>query len=115
MDRDWIVKIEYKNKDMETVVEKEYPFAQYVEMIANELTSVITDVENAFYYFEDGEQKKDWSPESQKRFKDIRHKLLDHANSVRRLYQTLRHNGVSANTINMSEAIADAFNQGLIE
>lgn len=111
MDSDWIVKIEYKNKNLETVIEKEYPFSQYVEMVADEITSVITDVENAFYYFEDGEKKEDWSDESKKRFKEIRHKLLDHANSVRRLRSTLHHCGVTPNIMKASEYIANIMNE----
>ena len=110
---DWIVKIEYKNQDMETIVEKEYPFDQYLEMVASGITSVITDVENVFYELEDGEQKKDWSPESTQKFKAIRHKLLDHANSVRRLNSTLFHKGEPANAIKASKFIADIIDKNI--
>ena len=100
---DLTVKIEYKNRNMETVIEKEYLFTQYTDLIANELTSVITDVENAFYAFEHGEQRENWSEESVQRFKEIRHKLLDHANSIKRLPSTLRYNGAPIGSMNIGE------------
>ena len=106
MDSDWIVRIEYKNQDMETVVVKEYPFLQYLEMVASGITSVITDVENVFYEMENGEQKENWSKEHVQKFKAIRHKLLDHANSVRRLNITLFHNGENPTTLRASEYFA---------
>lgn len=112
---DFVVKVEYMNKNMETVIEKEYPFVQYAELISNELTAVITDVENAFYAFENGEQKENWTPENLQRFKEIRHKLLDHANAIRRLPRTLSYKGIPANTINFSEALASAINQGYFD
>ena len=45
---DWKVKIEYKNKDLETVVEKEYEFIDYTEMLCRELKRVLNDIEDAF-------------------------------------------------------------------
>lgn len=109
---DLTVKIEYKNKNMETVISKEYPFIQYTELIANELTSVITDVENAFYAFEKGEQRENWSPDNLQRFKEIRHKLLDHANSIRRLPKSLQYRGVPIEEITFGEYLNELFENG---
>lgn len=108
---DLTVKIEYKNKNMETVIEREYPFVQYTELIANELTSVITDVENAFYAFENGEQRENWDPETLRRFKEIRHKLLDHANSIKRLPKSLHYRGVQIGDITIGEYLNNIFNE----
>ena len=46
---DFKVKIEYKNKDLETVVEKEYGFIDYTEMLSLELKRILMDVEDSFY------------------------------------------------------------------
>lgn len=107
---DWIVKIEYKNENMETVVEKDYDFHQYTEMLHLELMRIIMEVEDAFYFFT-GKQKDDWDEETVKRFKKIRHKLLDQANAIKRLPTTLSYKGVPANQIPLSEYIARKLNE----
>jgi len=103
---DFRVKIEYKNKDLETVVEKEYDFIDYTEMLSLELKRILMDVEDAFYYFSGNKQKQDWSPELVERFQKIRHKLLDQANAVRRLPENLSFKGVKATTMPFSEYLA---------
>ena len=45
---EWTVKIEYKNKNLETVVEKEYDFVSYTEMLNLELMRLIMEIEDAF-------------------------------------------------------------------
>jgi hypothetical protein len=55
---DWTVKIEYKNKNLETVVEKEYDFIPYTEMINLELMRLIMEIEDAFYVFSGNKQKE---------------------------------------------------------
>ena len=42
---DWTVKIEYKNKNLETVVEKEYDFISYTEMLNLELMRLIMEID----------------------------------------------------------------------
>lgn len=111
MESDWIVKIEYKNQRLETVIEKEYPFDQYTGLISDELMSVITDIENAFYSFEGGKRKKEWRKESMEKFNEIKHKLLDHANSIRRLPMTLNYKGIPANSISFSKYLAEKLNE----
>jgi len=106
MSSDWIVTIEYKNKDMETVVEKEYDFISYTQMINIELMRLITDIEDAFYAFSDYKQKEEWKPEMEERFKKIRHKMLDQANAIKRLPQNLTYKGIKANQIPASEYFA---------
>ena len=103
---DFKVKIEYKNKDLETVVEKEYGFIDYTEMINLELKRVLMDIEDAFYYFSGNKQKDEWSPELTEKFGKIRHKLLDQANAIKRLPDTLSYHGVKASSMPFSEYLA---------
>ena len=102
---DFIVKIEYKNKNMETVVEKEYDLISYTEMLHMELTRLIVDIEDAFYAFSENKQKDEWDPEMMERFKKIRHKMLDEANAIKRLPQNLTYKGIRADQISISDFI----------
>ena len=102
---EWNVTIQYKNKNLETVVEKEYDFISYTEMINLELMRLIMEVEDAFYYFSGNKQKEDWSPEAKERFQKIRHKMLDQANAIKRLPQTLSYKGIRADQVSISDFI----------
>ncbi len=103
---DWTVKIKYRNADMETIVEKEYEFIDYVDMLDLGLKGILVDVENAFYALQDNKAKEDWSQDAKARYSTIRHKLLDKANAVKRLPQTLRYKNTCPSTISLSEMIA---------
>jgi len=108
---DWIVKIDYKHKnpdtgELETVVEKEFDFIQYTELLHVGLMRAIKDIEDAFYYLSGNKQKEEWDDELKQRFQGIRHKLLDEANSIKRLPQNLSYKGVPANQISASEFIS---------
>ncbi len=107
---DWTVKVDYKNNEMETVIEKEYDFLQYTEMLDLGLKGVLVDVENAFYALQENKRKDDWSDEAKERFKTIRHKILDKANAIKRLPQTLNYKGLSPLSINFSDIIAAQLN-----
>lgn len=106
---DFKVNIEYKNKQLQTVNEREYDFPQYTEMLQLELMRILMDVEDAFYQLQ-GKQKDDWSPLANDLFQKIRHKLLDQANAIKRLPSTLYYKGVPCNSKNLSEVIADMLN-----
>lgn len=103
---DWKVKIEYKNKDLETVVEKEYNFADYTDMLNLELKRILMEIEDTFYYFSGYKQKSEWEPELTNRFNKIRHKLLDEANAVKRLPENLTYKNIPANTMSFGEYLA---------
>lgn len=103
---DFKVTIEYKNKNLETVVEKEYDFIDYTEMLNLELKRILMDIEDAFYYISGNKQKQDWSPELTERFTKIRHKLLDQANAVKRLPENLSYKGIKGTTMPFSEYLA---------
>lgn len=102
---DFIVKIEYKNQNLETVVEKEYDLISYTEMLNMELMRLIMEVEDAFYAFSGNKQKSDWSPETTERFKKIRHKMLDTANAIKRLPGNLTYKGIRADQISITDFI----------
>ena len=103
---DFRVKIEYKNKDLETVVEKEYNFIDYVDMLNLELKHILMDIEDAFYAFSGNKQKEEWDKDTAERFKKIRHKILDQANAIKRLPENLTYKNIPATTMNFSEFIA---------
>lgn len=102
---DFKVTIEYKNKNLETVVEKEYDFISYTEMLNLELMRLIMEIEDAFYVFSGNKQKEDWDPEMKERFKKIRHKMLDQANAIKRLPQNLTYKGIKADQVSISDFI----------
>lgn len=100
---DFNVKIIYKNRDLETVVEKNYDFISYTEMVNTELMRLIAEIEDAFYYFSGNKQKDYWPDELKERFNKIRHKMLDQANAIKRLPENLSYKGIRANQIPLSE------------
>lgn len=99
---DWTVKIEYKNENLETVVEKEYDLISYTAMLHLELMRLIMEIEESFCALT-GKDKDDWDEETKARFKKIRHKMLDQANAIRRLPQNLTFQGVSPVSIDATE------------
>lgn len=103
---EWVVKIEYKNENLETVVEKEYDFVAYTELIQQGIKKVISDVEDAFYTLTGNKSKEEWNEETAVQFKRIRNRLLDYSNDIKRLPVTLSHNGQSPNQIPSGEYIA---------
>ena len=103
---DFKVKVEYKNKNLETVVEKEYSFIDYTEMLSLELKRVLMDIEDAFYCLSGNKQKQEWTPEMTERFQKIRHKILDQANAIKRLPANLSYKGVRGSSIPFSEYLA---------
>ena len=102
---DFVVKIEYKNKDLETVIEKEYDLISYTEMLNLGLMRLIMEIEDAFYVFSGNKQKEDWDPDMKERFKKIRHKMLDEANAIKRLPQNLTYKGIRADQVSISDFI----------
>lgn len=102
---DWTVRIEFKNKDLETVVEKEYDFIDYTNMLNREIKKVLDNIEDAFFYFSGYKPKKDWDEETTKRFSVIRHKLLDQANAVGRLPDNLSYKNIKANSMSIGDFI----------
>lgn len=103
---DWKVRISFKNQNMETVVEKEYDFLDYTMLINLDLKKILGLIENAFIYMNDGKTKNQWPEETLSKFNEIRHKILDQANAIKRLPETLSYKNIPANTISFSEYLA---------
>lgn len=108
---DYTVNIVYKNRSLESVNQKNYPFTDYCQEQKLNLMHVITDVENAFYAMQGDKSKDEWSAEAVETFQRIRHKLLDAANSIVRLPQNLQCKGVGIGMIDGAEYIAGLVNQ----
>lgn len=108
---DYTVNIVYKNRSLENISQKSYPFADYCQEQKLHLMHVITDVENAFYALQGDKSKDEWDSETTQMFQAIRHKLLDAANSIVRLPQNLQYKGVNVNMMNGAEYIAELINQ----
>ena len=102
---DFKVTIEYKNKDLETVVEKEYDFIDYTEKLNIELKRILKDIEEAFCYLS-GKPQNEWNSETVEKFSKIRHKILDEANAVRRLPENLSFRNIKANSMSFGEYLA---------
>jgi len=108
---DYTVNIIYKNRSLESVSQRSYPFADYCQEQKLNLMHIITDVENAFYCLQDNQSKESWTPEAMETFQRIRHKLLDAANSIERLPRNLYCKGKNIGAMNGSEYIAEIVNR----
>lgn len=106
---DFFVNVKYKNKELQTLDEKSFEFVQYTKMLQLELMRIIMDVEDLIYVLQDGKPKEDWDESTRVKFKTIRHKLLDQANAIERLPNTLHYKGIPCK--NLSEVVADILNK----
>lgn len=102
MRNDYTVNITYKNRALEPVGERSYPFASYCAEQKFNITRTLIDIENVFYHFNNGRPKEMWEKEDQEYFHHIRHKLLDVANNIERLPQNLCRNGVNISCMDSS-------------
>lgn len=103
---DFTVKVAYRSRDLQEVREWTYDFKQYTEMMKRELMRIIMEVEDTIYHLQGGQSKEDWDAETMEHFQKIRHKLLDQANAIERLPQTLHYKGVSCASVKVSEMLA---------
>lgn len=108
---DYTVNIIYKNRSLEDVSQRNYLFADYCQDQKLNLMHVITEVENAFYSMQNDKSKDEWSQDALDSFQRIRHKLLDVANGIVRLPQTLQYKGVNIGSIGGAEYIASIVNK----
>ena len=84
------VKIQWRNKHMEVVSEKEYPLSVYTDMIRADLLRIISDVEDLCYEANENRVKESWTDESWAAFCKIKHKLLDKAGEIGRLPEAIQ-------------------------
>lgn len=79
-----MVRVEYKNRRLETVGCEEYDFDVYCQKLSQELTWLLTDIEMTFK-----EQYEKHGIECEDYFKSVRHKVLDVAGAIKRLPQNV--------------------------
>lgn len=89
MDVDLKVRVAYRNKKMETVQECEYDLKDYLDVMSMDMKRLISDVEDLAYIANGGAFKDEWSDEEILAFNKVKHKLLDKAGELSRLYGNL--------------------------
>lgn len=107
---DFTVKVAYRNKETADMREWTYDFKQYTEMMKRELMRIIMEVEDTIYHLQGTRSKDEWDTETMERFQKIRHKLLDQANAIERLPNSLHYRGVSCANISSGELLANTIN-----
>jgi len=102
MINDYSVLIRYKNKKLENVGESVYSFNVYTNMVSQELKSCLNEIEESFRTMlgEDCDLKNNES------FMSIRRQILNAANSVARLPDTMCYKGTPIKAIAASDFIA---------
>lgn len=84
-----IAKIEYKNKNLETIHSCEYSLKDYLEMLSLDLKRIITDIEDLAYLINGNTIKEDWNEAELIMFNKIRSKILDKAGEIGRLSENI--------------------------
>lgn len=87
------VRVVYRGKDLQPVYTREYTLEEYTEMLQNDLTRLVNDLERLCYDASDGKPKSQWNDRLWVSFNMIKHKLLDKAGDIGRLPRTLYETG----------------------
>ena len=80
-----LVKITYRDKDLQPVYTKTYTLDEYADAIRSDLQSLVGDAETLGYIANHNKPKEEWNDESFAVFSRIKHKLLDKAGEIGRL------------------------------
>lgn len=83
------VELEYRNKDMDIVAQKECGLDEYSEVVKTGLLKLILEAEDLAYKATDGQSKSEWDDSIAAVFYRLRHKILDIAGEIGRLPQNL--------------------------
>lgn len=86
------VHIAYRNSEGHVVNDRLYNLGDYTDQMRVDLLKVISDVEDLIYLMS-RQSKEDWPDDVWNSFMGIKHKLLDKANDIGRLPQTLVQSG----------------------
>lgn len=108
MENDFTVTVNYYSRADQNFVAHSYGFKEYTEMLKLELMRILTDVEDAFYRFNDERPPEEWDEKSSKEFAHIRRKILDQANAIARLPETMQCKGLPIGSRSLSDLIAQA-------
>ncbi len=105
--KDYTVNVTYKNRALQSVNERCYPFDSYCQEQRFNITKTLNDVEHAFCELQCGKVKQEWPKDVLDMFQRIRNRMLDSANNIGRLPQNLCCNGVNINSLPQSEYFAN--------
>lgn len=89
MNEEMFVKVQYQNSRGEIIKDREYSLSEYAEMLRMDLMRLISSVEDLIYMATLNQPKEDWPDNVWNGFLGVKHKLLDKANDIGRLPQTL--------------------------
>lgn len=107
MINDYTVIVKYKNKKLEDVAEATYSLQAYTDMLSAELKGSLNDLEDSFHKF----LGEDEDLRTNAAFMKLRKHILDTANSIERLPDTLYCNGVSIKAVKASDYISSIIDQ----
>lgn len=104
---DYSVVIKYKNKKLEDVAEATYSLQSYTDMLSAELKGCLNDLEDSFHNFLGNDEDLRMNAS----FMKLRKHILDTANSIERLPDTMYYKGASIKTMKASDYISDIINR----
>ena len=85
-----VVKVTYRDKDLQPTYTRTYTLQEYVDAIRSDLQSLVGEAETLGYIANDNKPKEEWSDESFAVFSRVKHKLLDKAGEIGRLPSNLQ-------------------------
>jgi len=80
-----IVKVIYRDKDLNPTYTRTYTLPEYVDSLRSDLQGLVGEVETLGYLANNNKPKEEWSDASFAAFTRIKHKLLDKAGEIGRL------------------------------
>lgn len=83
------MRITYRNSNGEATRERVYDFRDYTSLLKQDLMRLITDVEELVYQTNGNRSKEEWPDNIWNMFLGIKHRLLDKANDIARLPDTI--------------------------
>lgn len=106
MVKDFTVKVDTRTRDGAVMNTHVYPFDEYTDWLSMKLKQMIRQVEDLCLQTENQAPREQWSKETEQRFTALRKSILDSANAVGRLPETLCYQGIPCNYITTGEMIA---------
>ena len=108
MINDYNVQIKYKNKNNESVGERVFPFVAYTSMVSGELKRCLNDIEDSMRNkIADAKAKAEYDGRNDPEFMNIRKQILDAANAIERLPETMYCEGVPIRACKASTFISN--------
>ena len=102
----YTVRVTYRNKDMEPVDIREYPFKQYCHILRANCLKCLEHIENQFAQYEGTTNKRDWDKENLAEYESVRKALLNIGNAIDRMPDSFYINGNNINSVPVSSVLA---------